>query len=257
MNKRDIENDPHDYHKLMDEDRHNGLGESYSSEVKIHQSIRLGFVRKVYGILSFQMILTTFCCFLSMASNTFFDFQKNNPWIMILTMVVAIIIPCLACCIKDVFRRVPQNYVLLTIFTFCISYSVGFICGSTNARIVLMAAFMTMGMTIALTVYAMTTKSDITMHGSLLLIVLTSMVFLSFFALFTDNQLIHVILSSLFVILYGIYIVYDTQLILGNHRYELDTEEYILASFMLYLDIINLFLNLLQILSYFFGSRDN
>ena len=46
-----------------------------------------------------------------------------------------------------------------------------------------------------------------------------------------------------------VYIVYDTQLMIGGkHKYSLDPEEYVFAALNLYLDIINLFLYLLSII---------
>ena len=53
------------------------------------------------------------------------------------------------------------------------------------------------------------------------------------------------------VLLYSIYLIYDTQLIIGNKENRLDYDDYILGALMLYLDIINLFIYLLQILKEF------
>jgi FtsH-binding integral membrane protein len=251
--KQDIEHQPYDYHKL--EDEKNTLGNSFSNDVRIDQAIRLGFIRKVYGILSVQMLLTTFMCFLSMFSKSFLRFQMENMWLIVTAMICTLILPCLFFCYEDLFRKVPTNYIILGVFTLFESYIVGFICGVTNPRVVFMAAFMTFAMVIGLTLYAMTTKTDITMQGGTLFIIGMAIMLLAIFALFTHNKIVHVFISTLWVILFGIYLVYDTQLIIGNHKLRLDSDEYILASFMLYLDIINLFLNLLQILSYLFDRN--
>lgn len=251
--KNDIEHQTYDYHKL--EDDKNTVGNSFSNDFRIHEAIRLGFIRKVYGILCGQMLLTTFVCFLSMFSNSFLKFQVENIWLILMAMMITLVIPCLVCCKEDIFRKVPTNYIILAVFTLCESYIVGFICGLTNPRVVFMAAFMTLSMVIGLTVYAMTTKTDITMKGGILFIVGMGIMLLAVFALFTNNKLVHVFISTLWVILFGVYLVYDTQLIIGNHKLKLDSDEYILASFMLYLDIINLFLNLLQIISYLFDRN--
>ena len=46
-----------------------------------------------------------------------------------------------------------------------------------------------------------------------------------------------------------VYIVYDTQLMMGGkHKYSIDPEEYIFAALNLYLDIINLFLYILTLI---------
>ncbi|KAG2464901.1 CSMD1 protein, partial [Polypterus senegalus] len=53
----------------------------------------------------------------------------------------------------------------------------------------------------------------------------------------------------LFAIIRSRYLVIDTQMMLGGkHRYSIDPEEYIFAALNLYLDIINLFLFILQII---------
>lgn len=50
-------------------------------------------------------------------------------------------------------------------------------------------------------------------------------------------------------LIFSLYIVYDTQLMMGgNHKYSLSPEEYIFAALNLYLDIINLFLYILTII---------
>ena len=54
------------------------------------------------------------------------------------------------------------------------------------------------------------------------------------------------------VILFGFYLLIDTQLICGGGRVQVSPEHYILAVIMLYLDIINLFLYILML----FGGRE-
>ena len=59
------------------------------------------------------------------------------------------------------------------------------------------------------------------------------------------------ILALIGVILFSVYIIYDTQLIMGNRSEMIEVDDYILGAFMLYTDIINLFLELLKIINYF------
>ena len=54
--------------------------------------------------------------------------------------------------------------------------------------------------------------------------------------------------GSIGALIFSLYIVFDTQLMMGGkHKYALDPEEYIFAALNLYLDIINLFLYILMI----------
>jgi len=65
-------------------------------------------------------------------------------------------------------------------------------------------------MFLALTAYAFTTKEDFTMMGGTLFV--AGMVFLvaGLFLMFSDNNVAHIVYSSLGVILFSLYIVYDT-----------------------------------------------
>lgn len=48
--------------------------------------------------------------------------------------------------------------------------------------------------------------------------------------------------GSVGALIFSLYIVYDTQMMMGGkHKYSLSPEEYIFAALNLYLDIINLF----------------
>ena len=69
-------------------------------------------------------------------------------------------------------RKVPNNYIALFLFTICQSYYVSAICssvyvqyGGNGGQLVLASAFLTLAVTIAITIYAFTTSSDFTMMG--------------------------------------------------------------------------------------------
>ena len=244
-----------EYHLMGEDFERDHEGKNYLSEHdRINVAIRLGFIRKVYGILSCQLLMSTIMCALSMYSKSFFQFQAENAGLLIFSILVTLVLPCLAMCFNDLFRKVPTNYIFLGTFTFFESYLISFICGASNPRLVFMAASMTFAMVLGLTVYAMTTKTDITMMGGMIFILGMSVFLLALFAMFTNNKLIHVFISTLWIIIFGVYLVYDTQLIMGNGELKLTVDDYILASFMLYLDIVNLFLNLLQILNIVSGD---
>ena len=242
-----------EYH-LIDDDIE--MNKNYFGDYnKINLAIRLGFIRKVYSILSFQLLLSTIMCGLSMSSTSFLKFQNDNFWLLIVSLVITIILPCFALCFNDLFRKVPSNYIFLFTFTFFESYIISYICGMSNPRLVFMAATMTFAMVLGLTVYAATTKHDITMQGGFIMILGLSVCLLALFAMFTNNSIVHIFISTLWIVIFGMYLVYDTQLILGNGELKLTVDDYILASFMLYLDVINLFINLLQILNIISGDR--
>lgn len=58
-------------------------------------------------------------------------------------------------------------------------------------------------------------------------------------------QLIYACLGAL---LFSIYLIYDTQLVIGKGTFSYSLDDAYLAAIQLYLDVINLFLFILQIL---------
>jgi len=109
---------------------------------------------------------------------------------------------------------------------------------------------MTAALVIALTLYAVFTKHDFTVCGGTL--ALFSGVFIAFAILSVFfGPTFHLILCFVGVVLFGIYLIFDTQYIVGgkHRKHTIDKEDYILGAMILYLDIINIFVYLLQIFS--------
>lgn len=212
------------------------------------KEMRFGFIRKVYGILSLQLAITVLMTIFSMTVASFAKFQKESTFMYIICLVLIIVLPIVIACCKSVMMKVPQNYIILFVFTFAESYFVSFICSISNPSIVFMAAFMTLAITIALTIYAYTTKTDFTIQGGMFFVLGCAFLLLVIFGMFTRNNVFHIIICVFGVILFGLYILYDTQLIVGNKELSLGIDDYILGAFMLYIDIINLFLYILELL---------
>ena len=222
----------------------NPENDSYEPEIMM----RLGFIRKVFGIISAQIVLTGIFIYLSCSSPSFAKFQHESPILLGFTLILSLITCICISCSRYLSRTFPYNYLLLFVFTLCESYSVGFICTMYSHEVVLLAAFMTSGITVGLTIYALTTKKDLTMLGGTLFILLICLIFFGIGCLFTQNRVINLIYSVCGAGLFGIYLIYDVQLLIGNKQESIDMDDYIFGSMSIYLDIINIFLHILKIL---------
>lgn len=212
----------------------------------IHQMLRLGFIRKVYGILSFQLMITVaFVCL------AFFDsvkiFMRENIVIFWCCLALSLVIVIPLICFKSIARKTPTNYILLILWTICESYMVATCASFYPIEIVLTAAGMTAAVTIALTIYAFYTKTDFTYCGGMLFVLSALMFTWGFFSL-----IFGIYLNTLYclfgVFLYSIYLIFDTQLVLGKFGNEYSIDDYIIAALNIYIDIIQLFLYILSLL---------
>ena len=90
-----------------------------------------------------------------------------------MAIVVALICQIAIFCCTGVSRRFPINYILLFTFIICEAILVAFTCAQVqNREIVFIAAGMTAGLTLVLTIYAIVRKTDFTVWLSLMWLVL-------------------------------------------------------------------------------------
>ena len=113
-------------------------------------------------------------------------------------------------CYAKVARSVPLNYILLFAFTIAESYIVSTIAAFYDERTVLIAGALTAAVTVGLTIYAFTTKTDFTVCGGMLFIMLAVLIVGSILSIFIRNRWLSLGLSIAGVIIFGIYLVYDT-----------------------------------------------
>lgn len=212
------------------------------------QKIRINFIRKVYLILSLQFLLTVLWVIIPQVSQTFNEFQVKNYWISIVCSVVSIIIIYALACFKYCARKVPLNYILLIIFTMCKGYIVSVIAAASDPPTVLLAAGLTLGIFVMLTVYAIFTKSDFTTCWGLFFAFIGVIIVGSIAAYFFRNKWVNLVVAIAIAFIMCFYIVVDTQLIVGNKSRMLTIDDYIMGAMILYIDVIQLFLMILQIL---------
>jgi modulator of FtsH protease len=102
-----------------------------------------------------------------------------------------------------------------------------------------------------LTLYAFTSKKDFSFLGGMLWMGLLVLLGASLIGMFVGSAVFHLAIASVGVLLFGAYVLYDTSRLLHSDEPITPVD----AAISLYLDFLNLFLFLLQILSS--GRRDD
>ncbi|KAK9502472.1 hypothetical protein O3M35_011348 [Rhynocoris fuscipes] len=224
---------------------------SYSFDFS-EKSIRIGFIRKVYSILFCQLAITIAFILLFTLHNPTKLYVQHHIWVLILGVVLTFVcLICMSCCV-EVRRNFPMNFIFLFVFTIAESVLLGAGSSTCKGYEVLIAVGMCAVITMLLTAFAFQTKIDFTKWGGALLIVLILFVIFGILTFFIKGRTMELLYATIGACIFMLYIMYDTQMMMGgNHRYAISPEEYIFAALNLYLDIINLFLFLLQIISSF------
>lgn len=180
-------------------------------------------------------------------------FLHSHPTLIYFIFALTLAALYALACVRSLARTVPTNYILLLVFTLGESYLVSCTTSMYQPSSVLLAAVLTAAMVLALTVYACNTKTDFTVCGGALFVAVTLLFVASIFEIFFPVPLLRLIISVISVLVFSIYLIYDTQLILGKQHLKLTIDDYIFAAMNLYIDIITIFLELLRI----FGSARN
>lgn len=204
--------------------------------------VRLSFVRKVYSILTVQVLFTTVFSAAFLYSPSVQDFAQKNQWLLFMSMFGSL---GLLVCLIWKRKSHPINLYLLAAFTLFESYTIGFGVSIYDSENVLKAVILTFALFIGLTLFTFQTKIDFCGIGPFLFGALWVIIIASFIQIFLPfNKFFDLILAIFMCIIFCGYIVYDTQMIFER----LSPEEYVIASVELYLDLINLFLAILRIL---------
>jgi protein lifeguard len=203
-------------------------------------NVRLGFLRKVYGILAVQLAVTTAICALCMV-------QPIRGAVLAATGLLALfgIIATFGCIFALMVYKesYPLNMKLLAAFTVGESILVGTICAQYAAAglgyLVLEALVITLTIFSSLTAYCLTSKKDFSFMGAGLSAALLALIGASFINLilgFTGGMSsgLAFIISWGGATLFSLFILYDTSEIM--HR--LSPDDFVIAAVSLYLDVV-------------------
>jgi len=176
-----------------------------------------------------------------------FLFTGVMKWIVILAPLAAIFV------ISFYMHKVTKGQAMLMLHGFAalmgISFAAIFVVYTSMS---IVQAFLGAAcLFLAMSLYGYTTKRDLTSVGQFMFIGLIGIIIASIVNIFIGSSLMQMVVSALAVIIFLGLTAYDTQKIREMIAYDRDGHAEVSGALTLYLDFINLFLNLLQL----FGNR--
>lgn len=211
-------------------------------------NVRVGFARKVFGILGIQLLFTFFTVVSVLSSQSIQRVLASSGiifWASLVTSIVSLLALSFS---KTCRKNYPYNYATLAVFTLAESIMVAYICMVYETSLVLMAFGITAFTTAGLAGFALFSKNEITIRKLWPLFAVYSA--LNLFLLFTwsSYSILHLVYSVLGCIVFSVYLVVDIQRIVSGKRGAVSVDDYVYGAVSIYLDIINLFIKILQIL---------
>eukprot|EP01012_Entosiphon_sulcatum_P040005 TRINITY_DN5362_c0_g1_i1.p2 TRINITY_DN5362_c0_g1~~TRINITY_DN5362_c0_g1_i1.p2 ORF type:complete len:285 (-),score=76.28 TRINITY_DN5362_c0_g1_i1:140-916(-) len=212
----------------------------YASDVAL--GMRLAFIRKVYAVLCTQLAFTIALVGVTMLPSAH-EFLLHNRWLFTVSTLASFVL-LFALHVKK--NDSPANLYLLAAWTTSLAMVLSQAVMYVPALIVLQALGLTLVTVAGLTVYTFQSRKDFSFLGGALFTCLWALIFTGIFRIFFPvGPLAHTLLSLFGCVLFALFIIYDTSLIIRNYT----VDDWVPAVISLYLDIANLFLHILRILS--------
>ncbi len=208
-------------------------------------------LRNTYMMLALTMIPTVIGALLGMSTN--FAFMAQHPVMFSLMMFGAMMGLMFG---VTATRNSIWGVALLLAFTFVAGFFLGPILQialhlKNGAQLVGMAAGGTGIIFFSLATLATLSKRDFSFMGKFLFIGLILLIVASFANMFLHIPALALTVSAIAVLIFSAYILFDVSRIVQGGE-----TNYVMATMSLYLDIYNIFINLLSLLMAFSGDRD-
>ena len=157
-------------------------------------------------------------------------------------MVIIVIMLLSLLCFHYILKEAPQNYLYLAIFTVLESYTLATLTCFSRPEYALFAAILATAMGFCLSCYSCLSSIDFTTIVEPLCWVSMgiSIVALFLLAVLRDHVLV-IVPCWIFFIIVSLYIIVDTQHIIEGKYSQLGLDDYVIASMMLFIDYVSIF----------------
>lgn len=207
----------------------------------------------VYIFLFIQLIITTIFGATAMMCSNFQNFLIRNTWINSVSGISALVMIIFAsCCKRQCLGTYPMNVIFMLVFTIFVSLTISVICAAYASvglgYLVLQAFCITAISTFVLAMYAIYSGVEFSCVTAILfnlligLVIIIPMQYIIPFGSKTNG-----VIDFLGIMVFGMYILYDFDSI--SNRTDYKPEDWAIVTLELYLDIVNLFLQILKFLS--------
>jgi len=247
MSKQDIENGSS--HTCDTYGTHDTYGTysiycSFDKDIQDIQEAKTknAFIAKIYSILTIQLITTLTMSYLFYTNAKLTTFVLKNTGLLVTTTLFTFLFLILSWFYG---KTSPANYFILAGFTLCEAYSVSYISLYYDPTSIMLAWGLTATTFINLTIYVLVTKKDFNYLGaglatSLWIVIAGSLIQIIWLP---NDMYLRTSMAVLGSLIACGYILYDTSDIVNR----LEPDEFVYACMGLYLDIIMLFVRLLEL----------
>lgn len=242
------------YDNTIDNNNNNNYYNNYTSFDQFEDKrLRKKFVRKTLFTFSLSLFTTlSFCIgFKNLPNTNNFIKSELGEALYILSVSTTFLTMFVCLCCEDLLRKSPSKYIIYSLFVLAVSYSLSITSLYIRGDILYISIIITTGTTTSLILYSFIATTDFTEYYTYVVAIFMCLIFIGIVNIFFNNTIIQVIISGGGALVFACFIVFDMQMILGQKhiKYKYSIDDFILAAMSLYLDVINMFLYIIQFLT--------
>ncbi len=225
------------------------MGFSYAPSIQVRSGTeRATLVRRTYGLVFLSVLVTMMGSAFAFTQQGVMDAVIQHPFITFICLFIPLIMAQRAA------RDFPRNVIFTFLFTFIEGIWIAPFLALAETRApgsVVSAAALTAVAFGGLTLYALLSRRDFSAWGSFFMIGLVVLFVAMLINMFVASAAAGVWISSIGVLVFSGLLVFDTWRILRSGQFGPD--DYVIASVQIYLDLLNMFIFVLSLLS---GGRN-
>ena len=231
-----------------------------NDDINIKNMLRNQFVRKVYGILLSQFILTfslILICQINIIKKFLLSHRQLYLSLMILSISIFLISFIIFMCKPSLMKKVPQNYIFLFLFTISETILLIYVSILYSFQYVLGAIVFVIGISVAIFTMSCFSNKSLKFLFLFLIVCFVLGILYGILVIIFKNYYLEFLFCLIGAVIFTIFLIYDTQKISQVDENYLTIDDYIFAAIILYTDIIRLFIYLLKILGRLSGKGTN
>lgn len=212
----------------------------------MNDTAMVGFVKTTYKFFAGSLLLATIGALIGFQ---YFEAVVSYKWAFFIAEIAAFFVLMFS-------KGKPMlNVSMLFIFTFLSGVTLVPLLGFVISRAGVGAIWQALGMTTiifgSMSIFALKTKKDLANMGKMLFIALIIVLVCSVVNIFMGSPMLQVVIAGVAAVLFSVYVAYDTQnMIRGLYDSPVD------AAVSLYLDFLNIFISILQLIGILGGRNE-
>ncbi|KAG7220864.1 hypothetical protein INR49_031316 [Caranx melampygus] len=178
--------------------------EATESNPSDEKTVRRAFVRKVFCILTVQLLFTfTVVCVFTFSSVVKKAVQ-DNLWVYISSFIIFAVVAITLSCCESFSRRHPWNIVGLAMITLTLSYVVGTVASFHDTTAVVISMASTLAISLAIIAYSVQARFQYDICYLVLLVLVVDLLMFVFYSTFYYSHILDIVYGSLGALLFSL-----------------------------------------------------